>query len=111
MFEKLRQRWGISAMRVVLVLMTFAIGGSLCGYAARHIMLLLDVPSRIVWWALYLALVTILWPVAVMVVSLPFGQFYFFKSYLTRLARRIFQGKKTMPKDQERRRPEHSDSV
>ena len=93
MFQKLRQRWRVGAGRLVLILCTFAIGGSLCGYAARKLMELLDAAEGFVWWLLYLLFVTLLWPVAVMVVSVVFGQFAFFKSYLMRMARRMGFGK------------------
>ncbi len=94
MFDRLRQRWGISTLRVLLVLITFAAGGSLCGWAARKLMLLMDVPNGIIWWVLYLLLVTVLWPVAVMLISLLTGQFSFFKSYLSRMAHRMGFGTK-----------------
>ena len=99
MFQKLRQRWGVSAIRLVLILCTFAVGGSLCGYAAKRLMLLLDAPDGIIWWVLYLLLVTFLWPVAVMLVSVLFGQFSFFKMYLTRMARRMGFGKSRVKND------------
>lgn len=94
MFEKLRRRWGVGPGRLVLILCTFAIGGSLCGYAARNLMLLLDVESGFLWWFLYVILVTVLWPVCVILVSILFGQFSFFRQYLGRLFRRMGMGKK-----------------
>ena len=78
---------------MVLILCTFAIGGSLCGYAARRLMLWFDAPEGIVWWVLYVLLVTFLWPVAIMLVSVLFGQFSFFKMYLMRMARRMGFGR------------------
>jgi hypothetical protein len=35
MFEKLRQKWKVNVLQLVLILCTFAIGGSLTGYAAK----------------------------------------------------------------------------
>jgi hypothetical protein len=46
----------------------------------------------------YILLVTILWPVMVLIVSIPFGQFKFFTGYLTKIGRRMGLVKK---KDQE----------
>ncbi len=97
MFDKLRQRWGLSTLRVVLVLITFAAGGSLCGWAARKLMVLIDVPKGVMWWVLYLVLVTVLWPLAVMLISVPMGQFPFFRSYLGRMARRMGFGRAEKP--------------
>ena len=111
MFQKLRQRWGVSAVRLVLILCTFAIGGSLCGYAARKLMQVLDAPDGVVWWLLYLVLVTLLWPVAVMLVSVLFGQFAFFKSYLMRMARRMGFGKSSPEVKNTRPASDNSDPV
>lgn len=94
MFEKLRHRWGVSPGRLVLILCTFAIGGSLCGYAARNIMLWLDLEGGFFWWLLYLILVTLLWPLSVLLVSIFFGQFAFFRQYIGRMFRRMRLNKK-----------------
>ena len=95
MLNKLQKRWGISAWRVVLVLCTFAIGGSLSGWSARKLMPLLELEKGVAFWAVYLVLVTLIWPVAVLIISVFFGQFAFFKSYLARMARRMGFSKKT----------------
>ena len=111
MLQKLRQRWGVSAIRLVLILCTFALGGSLCGYAARRIMIWLDVADGFVWWLLYLVTVTLLWPFSVMLVSILFGQYAFFKTYLTRMARRMGFGKRSGTAKKERVAPRPSDTV
>lgn len=111
MFRKLRQRWGVSGFRLVLILCTFAIGGSLCGYAARKLMLLLDAPEGVAWWLLYLVLVTLLWPLCVMMVSVVFGQFSFFKTYLARMARRMGFGKRSRSVKDSGRAAGSSDAV
>ena len=89
MFDKLRKKWKVSGLQLVLILCTFAIGGSLCGYAGRKIMLLLPVEKGVLWYVLYILLITILWPIAVLLVSVLFGQFRFFKNYLQRVAKRL----------------------
>ena len=94
MFEKLRHRWGVGPGRLVLILCTFAIGGSLCGYAARNVMLWLNIEGGFFWWALYLLVVTMLWPLSVLLVSIPFGQFGFFRRYIGRLFGRMGLGGK-----------------
>lgn len=94
MFEKLRRRWGVGPGRLVLILCTFAIGGSLCGYVARNLMVWLGIESGFFWWFLYLLFVTMLWPVSVILVSIFLGQFTFFRQYLLRLFRRMGFGKK-----------------
>ncbi len=94
MFKKLRQRWELSTIRVVLVLCTFAVAGSLSGIAARKLMHFLEMEKGVFYWLVYLLIVSLIWPLAVLTVSIPFGQFSFFKAYLRRMSRRLgFAGK------------------
>ena len=93
MFDKLKEKWKVSGARLFLILCTFAIGGSLCGYAARKLMDLMALEKGVIWYVVYIILVTLLWPVAVITVSVFFGQFRFFRNYLSRMAARMF-GKK-----------------
>jgi hypothetical protein len=102
MLQGLQKRWGLSPLNVVLSLCTFAIGGSLCGYVSRMILMWIDIPKGVSWWLLYLLILTITWPISVLLISIPFGQFAFFKSYLSRLASRIAFGKSTRSKDTNR---------
>lgn len=95
MFEKLKNKWHVSGFQLLLILCTFAIGGSLCGYAARRLMGLFSLEKGALWYVLYILLVTLLWPVAVLLVSVFFGQFRFFKNYLSRVAVRIGLKKKS----------------
>lgn len=89
MFENLKKKWKVSGVQLVLILCTFAIGGSLCGYAGRKIMVLLPLDKGVLWYVLYILLITILWPIAVLLVSVFFGQFAFFKNYLKRVGKRL----------------------
>jgi formyltetrahydrofolate-dependent phosphoribosylglycinamide formyltransferase len=93
MFEKLQQKWKVSGWRLLLILVTFALGGSLCGYAGRKLLGLLDIESTAIRIPLYVILVTILWPLCVILISIPLGQFVFFRSYLQKMGRRM-RGKK-----------------
>lgn len=97
MFKKLQNKWKVSAGRLVLIIATFAIGGSLCGYAGRRLMELIDIEKGILWVFVYIILVTILWPMAVMIVSIPLGQYFFFSRYLARMFHRIKGKKPTSP--------------
>ena len=45
--------------------------------------------KNIWWWILYVVLVTLLWPLFVLTISIPLGQFVFFKKYLLKIWRRI----------------------
>jgi formyltetrahydrofolate-dependent phosphoribosylglycinamide formyltransferase len=89
MFEKLKKHWGVNGFNLMLILITFALGGSLCGYAARRLLLLVNIDKGFVWLLIYLLTVTILWPFAVLLVSIPFGQFNFFKGYLIKIKNRM----------------------
>ena len=89
MFEKLRKKWKVNVLQLVLILCTFAIGGSLTGYAAKKIMNVLPIGSDWLWAIIYILLVTIIWPVMVLIISLPFGQFRFFYNYTHKLGEKI----------------------
>ena len=89
MFEKLRQKWKVNVLQLVLILCTFAIGGSLTGYAAKKIMNTLPIESDWLWAIIYILLVTIIWPMMVLIISLPFGQFRFFYNYTRKLVQKM----------------------
>lgn len=93
MLKKLQQKWNVGLGRLLLIICTFAIGGSLCGYLGRKILLVLGMEKGAVWLITYLILVTILWPICVILISIPLGQFNFFKNYLKKVFARI-AGKK-----------------
>lgn len=85
MFKQLKEKWKVSWFQFILIFSTFALGGSLCGYLARQILQATPIEKGTEYVILYIVLMTILWPVCVMVVSIPFGQFPFFKGYLGRI--------------------------
>ncbi len=85
MFEKLKQRWKVNGLNLVLIITTFALGGSLCGYAGRKILLMAGLEKGFVWIVVYILLITLLWPVCVLLISFPLGQFSFFKRYLAKV--------------------------
>ena len=89
MFEKLRQKWKVNVFQLVLILCTFAIGGSLTGYTAKKIMNALPIEADWLWAIIYILLITIIWPVMVLIISLPFGQFRFFYNYTRKLGQKL----------------------
>ncbi len=93
MFKKLQDKWGASAGRVVLILCTFAIGGTISGRAAHKLLDLATLDGGVLWVLAYLLLVTVLWPFTVLLVSIPLGQARFFWKYLGRIRRRMFPRK------------------
>jgi formyltetrahydrofolate-dependent phosphoribosylglycinamide formyltransferase len=89
MFERLQKKWKVSGLQLALILCTFAIGGSLTGYAARRLMNIFSMEKGWTWIVLYIIIVTLLWPVAVIIVSVFFGQFRFFTDYLRKIGKRM----------------------
>jgi len=89
MFEGLQQKWKVSPGRLFLILLTFAFGGSLAGFMAKKVMALLAMELGLLWTLIYILIVTLLWPISVILVSIFTGQFLFFKGYLRRMAMRM----------------------
>ncbi len=89
MLNRLQQKWKVNGWRLLLIIATFAIGGSFCGYAGRRLMHILQIDHPILWTIVYLVLITLIWPPSVLLVSIPLGQFPFFKRYLAQIGGRI----------------------
>ncbi len=85
MFDKLKLKWKVNGFQLVLILCTFAIGGSATGFAGKKIMNLLAIEQDWLFAILYIILITIIWPLAVIIVSIPFGQFKFFIKYIRKI--------------------------
>jgi phosphoribosylglycinamide formyltransferase, formyltetrahydrofolate-dependent len=98
MFKKLQQKWKVNTIRVLLILITFAIGGSLTGYAGKRLMTLTGIENLLLFIPLYILLVTILWPIMVLIISIPLGQFTFFLAYIKKLLRRMYGNKTKIAK-------------
>lgn len=98
MFEKLKAHWKVNGINLLLIIATFALGGSLCGYAGRRILLLTNLEKGVVWILLYILLVTILWPACVLLISIPLGQFSFFKKYILKIWAKMSGRSKTTSK-------------
>ncbi len=85
MFKRLQEKWKVNTVQLVLVLITFSIGGSLCGFLGRKVMDLFTIESTLLYGTLYFIIVTLLWPPCVLLVSIPFGQWRFFRNYLRKM--------------------------
>ncbi len=94
MFDGLKNKWKVGTLQLVLIITTFALGGTLCARGGRYILSLFPLEKGILWFVLYLLLITILWPMCVLLISIPLGQFSFFKNYLQRIWKRM-TGKKS----------------
>lgn len=94
MFSPLKKKWKVNGWQLLIILIIFALGGSLTGFVGRKLMNIFEIEILILYVIIYILLVTIIWPVAVLIVSIPFGQFQFFKKYITRIGNRLFIRKK-----------------
>ena len=94
MLKKWKEHWHVNGVNLALIITTFALGGSVCGWAGRKILLLTGLEKNITWFLLYIILITLLWPLSVLLVSIPLGQFAFFKKYIIRVWNKI-RGKRT----------------
>lgn len=85
MFEGLQKKWKVNGLQLTLILCTFAIGGSATGFVGKKIMNVLAIGQDWLWAIIYIVLVTLLWPLMVILISIPFGQFRFFIVYIRKL--------------------------
>lgn len=98
MLNKLKDRWKVNTVNLFLIILTFALGGSLCGYLGRKVLTATEMDKGALWVITYILLITLLWPLCVLAISIPFGQFVFFKKYLLKIwARMTGKNKKKIP--------------
>ncbi len=96
MFQKFQEKWKVGPVQLFIILLTFAVGGTLTGMIGRRIMNLIPVDG-IVWVIIYIIVMTLIWPLMVILVSIPMGQFVFFRNYLGRIAARFTGKQKNQP--------------
>jgi hypothetical protein len=89
MLKQLQKKWNVNALQLVLIICTFAIGGSLTGFVGKKIMNELGIGQDWIWAVVYILLITIIWPLAVIIVSIPFGQFSFFIKYIRKIGNKF----------------------
>jgi hypothetical protein len=89
MFEGLKKKWKVSGGQLLLILCTFAIGGSATGFVAKKVMNALSISQDWIWAVIYILLITIIWPLAVIIISIPFGQFRFFSNYIKKIGEKM----------------------
>jgi hypothetical protein len=93
MLKRLQEKWKVNALQLVLILCTFAIGGSLTGLAGKKIMNALAISQDWIWAIIYIILITIIWPLAVIIISIPLGQFSFFIKYIRKIGAKFGMSK------------------
>lgn len=92
MFQKLKNKWKVSWLEFVLIFITFAIGGSACARIGNWLLNFFLSEKNVLYWIIYVPLITLLWPICVIIISVPLGQFSFFKNYLQRIWQKIKGG-------------------
>ncbi len=88
--NKLQAKWGVGAAQFWLIIITFALGGSLSGRLTSFLLKLVFLEKNWAFWLIYPLFLTILWPFSVLFVSFFTGQFSFFKGYLGRVGGKLF---------------------
>jgi folate-dependent phosphoribosylglycinamide formyltransferase PurN len=80
----------VGAAQFWLIILTFALGGSLSGRLTSFLLKLVFLEKNWAFWLIYPLFLTILWPFSVLFVSFFTGQFSFFKGYLSRVGGKLF---------------------
>ncbi len=89
MFVKLKNKWKVNWFQFFLIFTTFALGGSLCARVGNLLLNFILTEDSIWYWIIYIPLVTLLWPLCVLSISIPFGQFRFFINYLRNIGSKM----------------------
>lgn len=89
MLDRLQKKWNVSIGQLCVILLVFALGGSLTGFLAKKVMAWFEIEQALIWTVSYILILTLLWPVLVLFMSIPFGQYSFFKNYLIKMGRRM----------------------
>ena len=87
--QSLQEKWKVRGSQFWLIMLTFALGGSLSGRLCSFLLNLVFLEKNWAFWLVYPLFLTILWPFSVIFVSLLTGQFTFFKGYLSRVGSRL----------------------
>ena len=90
--NQLQSKWGVGPVQFWLIIVTFALGGSLSGRLCSKILNWVFLDKNWAFWLIYPLILTILWPFSVIFVSFFTGQFSFFRGYLRRVGARLFGG-------------------
>lgn len=101
MLHRLKEKWNVSWGRFALIFTTFALGGSACARVGSWLLSLVFEEKNAGYWLLYIPVISLLWPLCVLAISVPLGQFFFFRNYLAKMGRRI-RGRKTRENREQR---------
>jgi folate-dependent phosphoribosylglycinamide formyltransferase PurN len=88
--QSLQEKWKVRGSQFWLIMLTFALGGSLSGRLCSFLLNLVFLEKNWAFWLIYPLFLTILWPFSVIFVSFFTCQFRFFKGYLSRVGAKVF---------------------
>jgi folate-dependent phosphoribosylglycinamide formyltransferase PurN len=88
--QNLQEKWKVGGSQFWLIMLTFALGGSLSGRLCSFLLNLVFLEKNWAFWLVYPLFLTILWPFSVLFVSFFTGQFRFFRGYLSRVGVKVF---------------------
>ena len=88
--QNLQEKWKVGGSQFWLIMLTFALGGSLSGRLCSFLLNLVFLEKNWAFWLVYPLFLTILWPFSVIFVSFFTGQFRFFRGYLSRVGAKVF---------------------
>jgi folate-dependent phosphoribosylglycinamide formyltransferase PurN len=88
--QNLQEKWKVGGSQFWLIMLTFALGGSLSGRLCSFLLNLVFLEKKWAFWLVYPLFLTILWPFSVIFVSFFTGQFRFFRGYLARVGAKVF---------------------
>ena len=88
--QNLQEKWKVGGSQFWLIMLTFALGGSLSGRLCSFLLNLAFLEKNWAFWLIYPLFLTILWPFSVLFVSFFTGQFRFFRGYLARVGAKVF---------------------
>jgi formyltetrahydrofolate-dependent phosphoribosylglycinamide formyltransferase len=89
MLHRLKDKWNVSWPRFTLIFITFALGGSACARLGNWLLSFFLTEKTAWYWILYIPLISLLWPLCVLTISIPLGQFSFFSNYLGRIGKKL----------------------
>jgi formyltetrahydrofolate-dependent phosphoribosylglycinamide formyltransferase len=90
MLHRLKDKWNVSWPRFTLIFITFALGCSACARLGNWLLSFFLTEKTAWYWILYIPLISLLWPLCVLTISIPLGQFSFFRNYLGRIGRKLY---------------------
>jgi len=102
--RKMQFKWKVSPRDTILILTVFAITGTTTAWLSRFITrYLVPTGEGFLFWTVKLTIILLGYQLLLLVISVPFGQFPFFRRYLTRLFSRLFRWKSDAPKSVDRK--------